>query len=99
MDETEKFASNILMETELYKDITIGGEKIYTGDWKEITPFHIIERVEDHAKDIIVQRNEYKRCCHPELQIPELKKEMIKTLGPIEELERIKKITQQAIRQ
>lgn len=87
MEEIDRLSSELLRDIELYKDIGIGRVKVRKG----VTPIEIIERIEDTVKGVIVQNNEYDRCCHPEEKIPEISKERLKGKSIIERIESAKR--------
>lgn len=50
--------------------------------------------MEKIAKKIIVQRNEYERCCFPDLEISKISEKDIKVESPAEFIEAMKKIVE-----
>lgn len=97
MENVERLTGEILENIETYKDITIGGADIYSGGMKKITQIDIIERMEDVAKKILLQKNEYERCCFPSGEIPKISKEMINVKSPMETMGIIKKMVEEDI--
>lgn len=88
----DELTRSLLRNIELYKDITIGGaEVVLGGKHRKTTSIDIMEMIEDKTKEIAVEVNNYKRCCHPERKIPEITKEMLKGKSIIESIESTRK--------
>lgn len=88
----DELTRSLLRNIELYKDITIGGaEVVLGGKHRKTTSIDIMEMIEDKTKEIAVEVNNYKRCCHPEREIPEISKEMLKGKSIIESIESTRK--------
>ena len=65
---------------------------------KTVTTLDMIKDMEKKVKTIIVQKNEYDRCCFPEKEIPKISEKMIPTVSPTMSIEAIKKIVKKGQR-